>query len=166
MSVYRGNASRNSYNGRKHTDAKDNSSYVYGNTVRRRNYDRNAKATMHTVQGRKQNRTGTFTLGYVAFMTMALVAAGLILTWYISMQSAITGSVKNIASLESQLNELKQENDEAYNKANSSVDLEKIKQTAIQEYGMQYAGEGQIVTYSDNGGNDYVHQTGDIPNEK
>ena len=60
-------------------------------------------------------------------------------------------------------NELKQENDEAYNKANSSRDLEEIKKIAIQEYGMQYADQGQIVTYSDEGGNDYVRQNADIP---
>ena len=85
------------------------------------------------------------------------------MAWYISLQSQITGSVKKIAALESQLNTLKQENDEAYNRANGNLDLDEIKRIAIQEYGMTYATDGQIVTYSDGGGNDYVRQVAPIP---
>ena len=65
--------------------------------------------------------------------------------------------------MESQLNNLKQDNDEAYNRANGNVDLDEVKRIAIQEYGMTYASEGQIVTYSDGGGNDYVRQVAPIP---
>ena len=85
------------------------------------------------------------------------------LAWYISLQSQVTNSVKNIATLESQLNSLKQDNDEAYNRANGHIDLDEIKRIAIQEYGMTYADEGQIVNYSDGGGNDYVRQVAPIP---
>ena len=45
----------------------------------------------------------------------------------------------------------------------SSLDLEEIKRIAIGEYGMTYATEGQIITYSDGGGNDYVRQLAPIP---
>ena len=85
------------------------------------------------------------------------------LAWYISLQSQVKNSVKNIAALESQLNNLKQDNDEAYNRANGNVDLDEVKRIAIQEYGMTYATEGQVVTYSDGGGNDYVRQLAPIP---
>ena len=105
-------------------------------------------------------------LGYLLFLSIAVVLMGLTLTWYISLQSQITGSVKNIAALQSQLNTLKQENDEAYNRANGNVDLDEVKRIAIQEYGMTYATEGQIVTYSDGGGNDYVRQIAPIPTSK
>lgn len=102
-------------------------------------------------------------LGYLLFLSIAVVLMGLTLTWYISLQSQITGSVKNIAALQSQLNTLKQENDEAYNRANGNLDLDEVKRIAIQEYGMTYATEGQIITYSDGGGNDYVRQIAPIP---
>jgi uncharacterized membrane protein (DUF106 family) len=94
---------------------------------------------------------------------VAVVLMGLTLAWYISLQSQITASVKNIDTLQSQLNTLKQENDEAYNRANGNLDLDEVKRIAIQEYGMTYATEGQIVTYSDGGGNDYVRQIAPIP---
>ena len=102
-------------------------------------------------------------LGYLLFLSLAMALMVGTLAWYITLQSEIQNSVKNIAALESQLNNLKQDNDEAYNRANGSVDLEEVKRIAIQEYGMTYATEGQIVTYSDEGGNDYVRQLSPIP---
>ena len=102
-------------------------------------------------------------LSYLLFLSIAMVLMVGTLAWYISLQSHVSNSVKNIATLESQLNNLKQDNDEAYNRANGNVDLEEVKRIAIQEYGMTYATEGQIITYSDGGGNDYVRQIAPIP---
>jgi hypothetical protein len=104
-------------------------------------------------------------LGYLVFLSMAMVLMVGTLAWYINLQSQIKNSVKHVAQLESQLNALKQDNDEAYNRANGNVDLDEVKRIAIQEYGMTYASEGQIITYSDGGGNDYVRQIAPIPHE-
>ena len=93
---------------------------------------------------------------------LAMVTAGVILTGYLKLQSDITNSMKHIATLESQLNSMKLENDEAYSRINSNVNLEEVRRIAIQELGMQYAQEGQIVTF-DGEDNDYVRQTGEIP---
>ena len=41
-------------------------------------------------------------------------------------------------------------------------DLEEVKRIAIQELGMYYAQEGQIISFNGEG-SDYVRQTGDIP---
>ncbi len=136
--------------------------YVYGNTVRKEKPIR--RETPYRVhEPSKRRRKHHMSLGYLLFLSVAVVLMGLTLTWYISLQSQITGSVKNIATLQSQLNTLKQENDEAYNRANGNLDLDEVKRIAIQEYGMTYATEGQIVTYSDGGGNDYVRQIAPIP---
>ena len=103
-------------------------------------------------------------LGYVTFLCLALVAVGVVLMGYISLQSDITNSVKHIAALESQLNDMKLANDEEYSRITSSIDLEEIKRIAIGELGMTYAGEGQIITYS-NEGSDYVRQYKEIPDK-
>lgn len=100
--------------------------------------------------------------GYVVFLCMALVATGLILINYIGLQSDITNSVQHISALESELNDLKLANDEEYSRITSSVDLEEIKRIAIQELGMQYAEEGQVVTFASEN-SDYVKQMADIP---
>lgn len=101
-------------------------------------------------------------IGYVLFLVTAMVAAGMILTSYLKLQSDITNSMKHIEQLESELNSLKMDNDETYSRINSNINLEEVRRIAIQELGMQYAEEGQIVVF-DGEDNDYVRQTGEIP---
>lgn len=144
------------------------SRYNYGSTarrVRKPEYEEQ-RVRVHrvapSVHSKKKQHMNLFGL---IILTCALIATGVILSIYIYLQSEITNSVKNIAKLESQLNTLKQDNDEAYNRANSNIDLEEIKRIAIQEYGMTYADEGQVVTYSGGEGNDYVRQVAPIPQD-
>ena len=80
---------------------------------------------------------------------------------YIRLQSEITLTVKHIANLESEVNNLRLSNEEEYNRAISSVDLEKIRQVAIGELGMRYAKEGQIINVSGEG-SDYMRQLSQI----
>ncbi len=137
------------------------SEYIRGTSVRKPNKD-NRRRPYH-VHETKKARRHHMSLGYLLFLSVAMVLMVGTLVFYISLQSQVKNSVKNIAVLESQLNSLKQDNDEAYNRANGNVDLDEVKRIAIQEYGMTYATEGQIVTYSDGGGNDYVRQVAPIP---
>ena len=101
-------------------------------------------------------------MGYVFFLSLAMVVAGWVLIGYIRLQADITTSIKNISRLESKLNTMKLDNDEEYNRITSSVDLEEVKRIAIQELGMRYAEEGQIITFSGKG-SDYMRQVADIP---
>jgi hypothetical protein len=139
------------------------SEYIRGTSVRKplkvMNY---SHVRVHETADRPR-RHRNMSLGYLLFLSLAMVLMVGTLAWYISLQSEIKNSVKSIAALESQLNNLKQDNDEAYNRANGNVDLDEVKRIAIQEYGMTYATEGQIVRYSDGGGNDYVRQLAPIP---
>ena len=96
-------------------------------------------------------------LGYVIFLMGALCTCAFILITYVRMQSELTTKIKNVAKLESQLNMLKLENDEMYNRITSSIDLEEIKRVAIGELGMTYAKEGQIILYTSEG-NDYMRR--------
>ena len=92
-----------------------------------------------------------------------MVAAGMILTMYLSLQSDITNSIKNISRQEKVLNDLRLDNDENYSRITSSINLDEVKRIAIQELGMGYAQEGQIITFNGES-SDYVRQTGEIPN--
>ncbi|MDE5910323.1 MAG: cell division protein FtsL [Lachnospiraceae bacterium] len=144
-----------------------NGVYVQGNTARRlqavpdRTNEPVRKVSARTRKNRE--RAKHMNIGSVLSMAVAMVAAGFILTWYLTLQSDITNSIKHIAALESELNQLKRDNDENYSRITSDIDLEEVKRVAIQELGMTYAKEGQIVTFNGEG-SDYVRQTGDIPN--
>lgn len=142
--------------------------YVQGNTVRniqpeRRTTDRPNKKVNNTVR-RNREKAKHMSAGYVMFLWAALVATGIILVYYIGLQSDITNSVKHISVLERQLNDLKVANEEDYSRITSSVDLEEIRRIAIQELGMQYAQEGQIISFASES-SDYVKQMAEIPRQ-
>jgi len=143
-----------------------NDVYVQGSTARRLKVLPDTQEApsqgLSTRTRKNRERARQLSIGSVLFMAVAMVAAGVILTWYLTLQSDITNSIKNIASLESKLNELKLTNDENYSRISNNVDLEEVKRVAIQELGMTYAKEGQIITF-DGEDSDYIRQTGNIP---
>ena len=98
---------------------------------------------------------------YAVFMAFLVVAMTLCLIGYIKLMSDISATNKKIASLESQLTEMKSSNNEVYNELTGNVDLEEIRRIAIDEFGMKYADQDQIVLYSDSQ-KDSVRQIIDI----
>ncbi len=96
------------------------------------------------------------------FLTIAAVVLMGVITYYLTLQSDITNSIKSISKAESTLNQLKLDNDENYSRITSNVNLEEVRTIAIQELGMRYAEEGQIISFNGEG-SDYVRQTGSIP---
>lgn len=147
--------------GRSAGTAKYNrNTYVQGTSVQkadiRRQPEAPKKQLSHTTR-KNRDRAHHMNLFYVLFLSAAMTVTGVVLIGYIQMESAITQSVKQIAALESRLNNLKTENDEALGRIESSIDLEEIRRIAITELGMTYAGEGQIVEIPDEG-SDYVRQ--------
>ncbi len=140
--------------------------YIHGNAVRRLDVQRELqepprKKVSHTT---RKNRERAFHMNfpYVLFLASALIIMGITLVGYIQIQAEITNTVEHISQMESQLNDLKLANDEAYSRITSSIDIEEIKRIAIGELGMHYAEEGQIISYSVDG-SDYVRQFSDIP---
>lgn len=111
---------------------------------------------------RNQERALRMSRRYVLFLTMAVLMFGCVAGFYIKFQSDVTTRMKTISSLESQIADLKAENDEAYKRINTAIDLDSIKNTAMTEYGMSYARESQIIYYSV-GEDDYMHQYSEIP---
>ena len=135
-------------NDRRRTAYRD-SIYVQGSTPRKLQalpaYEEQQPQKKLSSRTRKnRERALHMNIGSVLSMAVAMLAAGLILTVYLTLQSDITNSIKHIASLESTLNELKMENDENYSRITNNVDLEEVKRVAMQELGMRYAEEGQI----------------------
>lgn len=159
-------AAQRTENRRRRADNR-NGYYVQGNTVRKidvtREIRQEPQRKISNRARKNRDRAKHMSAGYVLFLCAALVVTGFILVNYIGLQSDITNSVENISRLEKELNDLKLANDEEYSRITSSVDLEEIKRIAIQELGMQYAEEGQIVSFASES-NDYVKQIEDIPN--
>ena len=97
-----------------------------------------------------------------------LAAASCMVLWscvnYLQLQAETTSRVKHIASLETELEDLRKENNDNYTRIMTSVDLDHIRDVAINELGMVYAEPNQGILY-DGGTDDYVRQNGSIPSD-
>lgn len=111
---------------------------------------------------RNRERALYISMSYVVFLTAASVAAVFLCVQYLQLQAQGTTYRSEIAALESTLNTARLANDNAYEEAMSSVDLGRIKEIAVNELGMVYAGEGQVITYNSQA-EDYVRQYQEIP---
>ena len=152
--------------GRTQTSGRDARDYVYGSAAPApdlydyddenvRRSDRRQSAAGRNAQ--QSRRRSYMTPAMIAFMAAAMCVMAACLFEYITLQSEVTNAVEEIADLESQLSDLKSENDEALNAIESSISLDDIKYRAIAELGMTYADEDQIIHYS-NEESDYVRQ--------
>lgn len=142
--------------------------YVDGNTVKKYDYDVVRELEKKPVQRisrqtrKNRERATLMNLGTVCFLLLSLCVSGVILYRYLGLQAANTAAADEIAAMESQLNTLKLDNDEEYSRIMSSVNLEEIKTRAIEELGMQYAQEGQVITVQ-SVKDDYVRQYQEMP---
>lgn len=149
--------------------------YVDGNTVRRlegepeerrrKQLEKERKERQkknRRVARRNQEKALRMSMGYVVFCTMAVLISCVVCVTYIQLQSDITSRMKHISTLESQITDLKADNDAAIKRIDLSTDLEDVKYKAIHELGMKYAGPGQIVYYTVED-SDYMNQYSDIP---
>ncbi len=148
--------------------------YIDGNTVRtvetevrpRQQQPRRVQKAVRpgTSKRTRRNREKALKmdLGYVAFLAVAASVSLFVCVNFLQLQAESTSHRKSVASLTSEYSELKLANDTEYERALASVDLEYIKDVAMNKLGMVYATQGQIITY-DSQASDYVRQYEDVP---
>lgn len=129
--------------------------YTVGNAAAKAKPEKKANRIEAVPGGIKRyNVLGTMFLTFFYIACISLFLGAILM--YINLQSDLSNSVDTIAGLQSQYESLKKSNDEDYAEINNSVDNEEIRRIAIEELGMHYAADGQIVSYSDDYVNDYV----------
>lgn len=148
--------------------------YVDGNTVRkmeaapdyRREQEekrqRELRRHKEYVARRNREHAMRMNLRYVLFLTAATILTAFVATSYIRLQAEVTDRMKRIASLQSEVAGLRADNDAMQKRISTSVDLEQVKNTAIEQLGMVYATPDQIVYYSVDD-DDYMNQYSEIP---
>lgn len=140
--------------------------YLQGNVVRKEAIPEYEPSPRRRYVSRqvKENRAkeAALTRGYMVFLSFAAVATVAICILYLSLQASISSQTTEIASLQSSLSTIKEENDARYNNINESVSLKDIKDKAINDLGMTYASPSQIITYADPD-DDYIKQYNSIP---
>lgn len=150
--------------------------YVDGNTVREINPQEERRKQRQRQQReeekRRKNRRNAarrnreralhMSRAYVAFLTSCVIISAFAAGYYVQAQAQVTSSMKQVASLESQVTDLKADNDAKYKRIETSVDLDQIKDVAMNQLGMTYASSAQIQYYSVDSSN-YMNQYSDIP---
>ena len=109
-----------------------------------------------------RERSLSMNLRYVLFLTVAAVAVVTICVYFLKLQATSTQLQKKTVSLQTTLKDLKIENDIVYNEIISGIDLEYVREKAIEELGMSYPAQSQI-TYYDAASSDDVKQYEEIP---
>lgn len=164
---------RNYSSGRtERTTMRYNEAYIHGNTVRKtyaepHRYEREAlpeqpKKKEISEQVRKNRKQALhMTTAYTVFLTVAAIATLAVCAWYLQLRFEGTSRAANIAAMEQQLADLKEENTTRQNSILDSVNLEVVRERAL-GLGMVHVNSDQIVTYQNPSG-DYVKQYEEIP---
>ena len=153
------------------TVKRQSSRYIYGNTVRKaeawpqpsRQPEAPVRKKQVSRQVRKNRRQALhMNRAYVVFLALSAVLALAACIWYLQIRAELTSRSENIGQMQQELAQLNEENTSRYNSIIDSVNLEDVKNRAINELGMVPAGTDQIVTYQNPVG-DYIKQYAQIP---
>ena len=94
--------------------------------------------------------------------TIAIIFCVAFFVGYIFLQTRVSERVDNIAELETQISALKADNGATEARINTSANLANVRNTALNELGMVYAGADKIVYY-DIQTSDTMNQYNNIP---
>lgn len=175
---YSGSTNRTGKKTDTHRQDGRNERYVRGNTVRYLNAEpayqpkkpervltpeeEHAKRLRQIASRRNCQKVKSMNLGYVMFLSAAAIVCAVACGIFISLQTSINTNMKSVAELQTQVSDLKARNDALEKNIETSVDLEQIKQKAINDLGMKYPAADQVVTYSVQS-SDYMNQYGSVP---
>lgn len=142
--------------------------YVYGNTARQLAPERQPKKQARPRQRRSasvrrnQDLALQMNLPFVFLLMVAAVCTLYICVSYLQLQSSNAARLRNIESLERQIETLRADNDALETRINTSTDLDYIFRVATEELGMVYANKDQVRLYNKTE-SEYVRQYEDVP---
>ncbi|MCR4610798.1 MAG: hypothetical protein K5644_02755 [Lachnospiraceae bacterium] len=96
------------------------------------------------------------------YATMAIAFCVCFFVGYVYLHTSVNERTSNIAELETQISALKADNGAAEARINTSANLANVRNTALNELGMVYAGADKIVYY-DMETSDSMNQYNNIP---
>ncbi|MDO4804943.1 MAG: hypothetical protein Q4A32_09010 [Lachnospiraceae bacterium] len=108
-----------------------------------------------------RKRTDLLSRGYVLFLGIMCIVTVLMCIRYLRLKETITEQNKINQELRVDLKAAREENDALLESIENSVDMNHIREVAMNKFGMKYATEDQVIWYNgeDNG---YVEQYRDV----
>ena len=114
---------------------------------------------------RNREKAKSMGRGFVVFLAVVSVAVLFCCVNYLQLKSELTGKIKTVASLETELSQIKEDNNAYESQVTSDVDLNTIKKLAIGRLRMNYPKDDQKKTYT-MPSNSYVRQYQEVPESK
>ncbi|MFV0363850.1 MAG: hypothetical protein ACK5LL_12310 [Suipraeoptans sp.] len=152
-----------------------NNMYVYGNVVSKPVFEPSITPEMpahedKNKERKKSNRTvrqnrrreKQMNAGYVFFLAVASIITMIVCVSYIQVQASVTKGTSEITSMQKELYDLKEANNAKESSVRNSVNLEQVRDKAVNELGLTYVTDGQIIAY-ENPSDNYVKQFEQIP---
>lgn len=100
---------------------------------------------------------------FIAFLCIAVTGVIFCCALYIRLRSEYSSELRNVARLESQLSDLRENNDAELARIKGNVNLEEIKKIAMEQFGMHEPTEDQMESYATADGISFVRQYQDLP---
>ncbi|MBO4289820.1 MAG: hypothetical protein J5865_06955 [Lachnospiraceae bacterium] len=113
---------------------------------------------------RNRRNIAYLTPGYMAFLGVMVAILFIAVVMVVSASGQITKAEKQLASMTSQLNTIKSDNNAARVNLEKNVDINEVYEIAVGEYGLVYPAEEQIIHYQQKEGS-YVVQNEPIPRD-
>lgn len=149
-------------------DNRNREYYIYGNTA-----PSYVPKEISVEKKQKQNRvkkqrsiSQNSTMGVLSFI-MLTSALGIFLYMCVSYLQAhiqLNYSTNTISAMESQLEEMRNDNDALEGRINTYIDLDEVYKEATGRLGMVYADKNQVIRYTKSE-SEFVRQNEDIPRE-
>ncbi len=111
---------------------------------------------------RNRARARSMSAGYVVFLTAVCVLSLVLCIHYLQLRSQLTNQSETIASMESTLSKLQADNDAYERQVQSIIDLDDVRETALNKLDMHAASEDQIRYYRTSD-DSYVRQYMSVP---
>jgi len=146
--------------------AKSRRYYIDGNTVRvretlpaRREEEEILRVSVQPEQRPVRVRIN---VPYVLTLLVVTLLFGYLCFSYLKVNASINASMNRIASLEQQLVKARAENAVLENRLSAQMDLEEVFRIAVEEMGMVYPDENEVVEYTEQM-REYVRQHENVP---
>lgn len=146
--------------------------YVFGNTVRELNVERNPEIERQ-VEGqrdfnqrrrREQEYASSMNKGYVQFLVAMVAVVSLAMGSFMFLTTKISKIQSELAKASERTIALSRDNDDYERRIERAINIDEVRRIAMEELGMVYPSEGQIVNYACEE-SDYVRQYAQVPQE-
>ncbi len=158
---------------------KKNNMYVYGNAVKKAEAAPSKRYSPQIVPHKKHrpaeqdkqeerarirriNRNNRLNLVYTLAVSGIVVVMFAICWQYLHVQAKVKENAATVHSLQKELTELTNKNDEMELDINANIDYDSLYKIATEELGMVYPERDQVITY-EAGVSEYVKQYSDVP---